>query len=122
MCCWRRGDRVEFWRESVGVLVVPWWADPPEFTDSSLRALRPRELRAVRPGETRPSCESCWWAKAKSAGCCDDRRAISELPRVMSVIGGPREVSIPCPLNEAGGRRDAGDRASLPDDAGCGEK
>lgn len=31
----------------------------------------------------------------------------------MSVIGGPREVSMPWPLNEAGGRLEPGERASL---------
>lgn len=40
----------------------------------------------------------------------------------MSVIGGPRDVSMPCPLKDAGGLRVAGERASLPEAAGCGEK
>jgi hypothetical protein len=47
---------------------------------------------------------------------------MSELPRVMSVMGGPRDVSMPCPLNEAGGLRGLGERASLPEAACCGEK
>jgi hypothetical protein len=40
----------------------------------------------------------------------------------MSVMGGPRDVSVPLPLNEAGGRRTVGERASLVEAAGCGEK
>jgi hypothetical protein len=89
---------------------------------SSLRWLRPLEPRDAPPGETRPSWANCCCVKAKSAGCCEVRRAMSELPRVMSVMGGPREVSMPCPLNEAGGRRTVGERASLAEAAGCGEK
>jgi hypothetical protein len=40
----------------------------------------------------------------------------------MRVMGGPRDVSMPCPLNEAGGRRVLGERASLLAAAGCSEK
>jgi hypothetical protein len=40
----------------------------------------------------------------------------------MSVIGGPFEVSMPWPELDAGGFLAAGERASLPEAAGCGEK
>lgn len=113
MCGWRRADVAELWRERVGVFVC---------VGSSLRWLRPLELRDAPPGETRPSWANCCCAKAKSEGCCAERRAMSELPRVMRVMGGPRDVSMPCPLNEAGGRRTGGERASLAGAAGCGEK
>jgi hypothetical protein len=118
----RRADRVEFWRERIGVLVCVWyWAGSLASSASFLRWLR-LELRDAPPGETSPSCANCCCANAKSAGCCEVRRAMSELPRVMSVIGGPWEVSMPCPLNEAGGLRGLGERASLAEAACCGEK
>jgi hypothetical protein len=40
----------------------------------------------------------------------------------MSVIGGPFEVSMPWPELDAGGFLAAGERASLPEAAGCREK
>ena len=103
-------------------MVCVWcWADSLASSMSSLRWLR-LEPRDAPLGETSPSCANCCCAKAKSAGCCEVRRAMSDLPRVMRVIGGPCEVSMPCPLNEAGGLRGLGDRASLPEAACCGEK
>lgn len=74
MCRWRRGVLAEFWRESVGVFVCVCGASSPEASES-LRCRGPLELRGVPPGDTRPSWESCCCAKAKSAGCCDGRRA-----------------------------------------------
>lgn len=44
------------------------------------------------------------------------------VPRVMELIGGPREVSMPWPLKDAGGLLVPGERMSLPDAVGCGEK
>jgi len=41
---------------------------------------------------------------------------------VMRAIGGPREVSMPWPLNDAGGRRLAGERGSTPEACAWGEK
>ena len=89
----------------------------PELSDGLLRRW-PAALCEVLvpPGETSPSCNSCCWAKAKSAGRCERE------PREMSVMGGPRELSMPLLLKEAGGRRMAGERASLPEAALCGEK
>jgi hypothetical protein len=43
---------------------------------------------------------------------------MSEFPRVTNVMGGPRELSMPCPLWEAGGRL----WGSWPAEADCGEK
>lgn len=40
----------------------------------------------------------------------------------MSEWGGPRDESIPWPLKKAGGFLVAGERASLPEAADCGEK
>lgn len=52
------------------------------------------------------------------------RRAMSGFPRVTSVTGGPRELSMPWALWEAGGRlAPGGERGSWPGAAaGCGEK
>ena len=118
----RRAGLAELWRERVGVSVCVWcWVDSLAPSTSSLRWLR-LDPRDAPPGETSPSCANWCCAKAKSVGCCEVRRAMSEFPRVMSVIGGPREVSMPCPLKEAGGLRGLGERASLPELACCGEK
>lgn len=67
--------------------------------------------------------ENCGWIRAASAGLWE-RRATSEVldrRRVIRAIGGPYEVSIPWLLCEAGGFRDAGDRASALEGA-CGPK
>ena len=47
---------------------------------------------------------------------------MSELPRVRRATGGPRELSMPWPLCEAGGRRVPGERGSWVGTAGGGEK
>ena len=65
----------------------------------------------------------CGWRRATSAGL-RERRATSDVVdrrRVIRAIGGPYEVSIPWLLCEAGGFRDAGDRASALEGA-CGPK
>ena len=56
-------------------------------------------------------------------GGCDFFAASVEYDRcVLSAGGGPLDVSIPWLLLEAGARRVAGDRASRPEEPGCGAK
>lgn len=112
MGCWAgRGPLAELRRETAGVFAGL------ECAGSSLRW-----RWDPSPGETKPDWRNCCWAKAKSEGFWGARRAMSELPRVTSATGGPRELSMPWPLCEAGGRRVLGERASGPVVAGWGEK
>ena len=55
------------------------------------------------PGDTSPEGKDRCCAYAKSVVFVVFRRAMSEFPRVTNVMGGPRELSMPCPLWEAGG-------------------
>lgn len=61
----------------------------------------------------------CGWGAAASAELW--AAEVLDRRRVIKAIGGPYEVSIPWLLCEAGGFRDAGDRASALEGA-CGPK
>lgn len=93
MGCGGREALVE-WRERVGLFVCCGcgvWLD--------LAMLAPSLCECEEAaGETSPACKNCCGAKAKSAGCCVVRRAMSEFPRVTNVTGGPRELSMPWAL------------------------
>lgn len=98
-------------------------SSPCAFTVVSLVVRVWRWLAAAGAGPVEEKGENCGWIRAASAGLWE-RRATSEVldrRRVIRAIGGPYEVSIPWLLCEAGGFRDAGDRASALEGA-CGPK
>jgi hypothetical protein len=111
-----RGMLVELRREGRAMFVCCFCVSGASLVpDSSPRRLLDWETA----GEGRPDGCDCCCAYAKSAGLCTERREWSEFPRVSRATGGPRVLSMPWPLREAGGLLNAG---SWPVAMECGEK